>query len=99
MEIVKIDGVVTKSGQRIIQYQNGLNRSPLSSKEIIVGNLKIAEKSYEFTEQDGPLAQLKGYQEVMIDNGKITIVATHLGVNESGVKLFEQILSTFKFTK
>ena len=72
-------------------------KKPSSSETIAVDGKQAQKKTYIYDESDGPLSSLKQSVEIVFNLSNGTVVLQQLGDNINEQKLFDQILSTFKF--
>lgn len=74
------------------------SKTPSKTETIIIDGKQEQKKTYLYNESDGPAAGLKQSINVVIALPNGTIVMYQLGDDVTKQKLFDQILSTFKFT-
>jgi hypothetical protein len=73
-------------------------KAPSTSQPVAVGGKTATRKMYIYDESDGPLFGQKESQEVVFNLDKGTLVLQQWGDNLNDKQIFDQILSTFKFT-
>lgn len=73
-------------------------KEPYKTETVILDGKQGQKKTYIYDESDGPLFSLKQSVNIVFNVPNGTIVLSQLGDNPSEQKLFDQILSTFKFT-
>jgi hypothetical protein len=91
--VYKIGLVGYKSGE----YKE--NKKPTATEQITVDSKIATKKTYSYDESDGSLSIQKESQEVVIKLDKGTLVLQQWGDNSNDKQIFNQILSTFKFTQ
>lgn len=89
----KIGVVIYKTGE----YKE--YKTPATTEELTIDEVKAIKKTYQYTEADGPLFSAKGSTEVVITRRNNTYLIQFLGVEQENLAIFDQILSTFRFTQ
>lgn len=74
-------------------------KKPSSTEKLIIDGKEVQKNTYVYDESDGPTSSsLEQSIKVVFSLSNGTIVLQQFGINPDEQKVFEQILSTFKFT-
>jgi len=74
-------------------------KTPFSTETITISGINSTKKVYKYTNEDGPLANFREGTELVIPQNNNVIKIQFLGDSSEKKNLFDQILSTFQFTK